>query len=50
MTNCFICGEPTEGDAEFCSASCFYTGEADLELPLAGESIADALDRKTEDK
>jgi hypothetical protein len=36
MSKCFTCGGPTEGDAESCSAACFYELEAELGTPLAG--------------
>jgi antitoxin (DNA-binding transcriptional repressor) of toxin-antitoxin stability system len=50
MSHCFTCGDRTEDNAEFCSPACFYTGEAELDVPLAGESTAEALNRKTEDQ
>lgn len=50
MSTCFTCGDPTEDEAEFCSPACFWTGEAELGVPLAGESIADALERKNDEK
>lgn len=50
MSLCFTCGDATEDDAEFCSPACFWTGEAELGVPLAGESIDEALARRDQDE
>ncbi len=43
MATCYTCEAPTEGDAEFCSVICFYEAEAEIGVPLAGISVADAI-------
>jgi hypothetical protein len=43
MSACLNCNTPTDDDAEFCSAFCLYQMEAELEMPLAGHSVAEAV-------
>lgn len=36
MDTCRTCGDPTDDGAEYCSAACFWTAEAEEGRPLDG--------------
>jgi hypothetical protein len=43
MNTCLTCGDPTEDGTEFCSGTCFYEMESELETPLAGHTLGELV-------